>query len=328
MRYKKIEKLDVSISELAIGTWAIGGKGWGDVSDEDSVVTIREMIDQGVNLIDTAPAYGLGHSEKVVGKALQDGYRDKVLLATKLGVNTAEDGEIFINNSYERVLTECDQSLERLGVETIDIYIIHWPDPNTPIAETMRALMELKEQGKIRFTGMSNFDQAGIEEAQQYGVIDFLQLPFSMVNEDSKELLQWCDAQGIGTMTYGSLGSGILTGAIRELPDWPADDSRLTFYDYYREPKFSKIMTLLDFLDELAEKYQKTISQIALNWSTAQPYVKTAITGVRSPAEAQENAGAFAWTLASEDITQINHKLKELEISDGGAFNTSGVRLK
>ncbi|MGM0239934.1 hypothetical protein ID741_002552 [Enterococcus sp. AZ103] len=328
MRYKNIKKLDVEISELAVGTWAIGGQMWGEVNDQASVAAIREMIDQGVNLIDTAPIYADGHSEVVVGQALKDGYRENVLVATKFGVSYAPDGSVINNNTYENVLAECQQSLERLGTDMIDIYIIHWPDPNTPIAETMRALNDLKAAGKIRFSGVSNFDQAGIEAAQEFGSIDFVQLPFSMVKEDDKSLLIWCEEQGIGTMTYGSLGSGILTGAIRQKPDWSPDDVRLTFYDYYHEPKFSKIMKLVDYLDELAEKYQKPLAQIALNWSTTQPFVSTAITGVRNTEEAKENTSTFNWNLSEDDLANINEVLADLEISDGKSLSAAERKTK
>ncbi len=269
----------------------------GDVNEKDSIDAIRAMIDGGVNLVDTAPIYGNGHSEEVVGKALENGYREKVFLATKFSISNDENGAVINNGSYENAIWECEQSLKRLNTDHIDIYIMHWPDPATPVEVTMKALADLKKSGKIRFIGVSNFDRNLIEEAQKVVRIDFLQPPYSMVEESQKELLAWCETQGIGTMTYGSLGAGILTGAIRELPDWDENDFRYTFYDYFKNPKFSKIMELLKVMDKIAQVRNKPLAQIAINWSTQKSYVSTAICGVRDPQQAYENCATFDWEL-------------------------------
>ena len=295
MRYKHVGNAGIDISALAVGTWAIGGQQWGDVNEKDSIDAIRAMIDGGVNLVDTAPIYGNGHSEEVVGKALENGYREKVFLATKFSISNDENGSVINNGSYENAIWECEQSLKRLNTDHIDIYIMHWPDPATPVEVTMRALVDLKKSGKIRFIGVSNFDRNLIEEAQKVVRIDFLQPPYSMVEESQKELLAWCETQGIGTMTYGSLGAGILTGAIRELPDWEENDFRYTFYDYFKNPKFSKIMELLKVMDKIAQVRNKPLAQIAINWSTQKSYVSTAICGVRDPQQAYENCATFDW---------------------------------
>jgi aryl-alcohol dehydrogenase-like predicted oxidoreductase len=315
MRYKEVKNAGIKISALAVGSWAIGGQQWGEVDEKDSIDAIRTMIDSGVNLIDTAPIYGNGHSEEVVGKALKNGYREKVYLATKFGVrDNPAGGPILNDGSYENAVRECDTSLKRLGTDHIDIYIMHWPDPATPVEVTMEALNDLKKAGKIRYIGVSNFDRALIEKAQKVARVDFLQPPYSMVNESQKELLQWCETQGIGTMTYGSLGSGILTGAIRELPKWEPNDFRYVFYDYYREPKFSRIMELLRVLDEVAKTHGKPVAQVAINWSTQKSYVSTAICGVRNPAEARENSSAFEWKLTREEMDTIDKKLEQLAL--------------
>lgn len=320
MRFKYVKNADVEVSEMSVGTWAIGGQMWGEIDDTDSIDAIRSMIDNGCNLVDTAPIYADGHSEEVVGKALLDGYREKVLISTKFGVSYAPDGSVINNNSYDNILWECEQSLKRLQTDVIDIYIVHWPDPSISIEETMKALNYLKDQGKIRFIGMSNYDKAGIQEAQKYAQIDFVQLPYSMVKEDDKDLLTWCESEGMGIMTYGSLGSGILTGAIREKPNWSADDVRLTFYDYYHEPKFSKIQKLLLTMDELSEKYKAPLAQIAMNWSGAKSFVTTSIVGVRNVSEAVENSAAYTWSLEEQDVKLLDDKLDELGISDGKAM--------
>lgn len=315
MRYKHVGNAGIDISALAVGTWAIGGQQWGDVNEKDSIDAIRAMIDGGVNLVDTAPIYGNGHSEEVVGKALENGYREKVFLATKFSISNDENGAVINNGSYENAIWECEQSLKRLNTDHIDIYIMHWPDPATPVEVTMRALVDLKKSGKIRFIGVSNFDRNLIEEAQKVVRIDFLQPPYSMVEESQKELLAWCETQGIGTMTYGSLGAGILTGAIRELPDWDENDFRYTFYDYFKNPKFSKIMELLKVMDKIAQVRNKPLAQIAINWSTQKSYVSTAICGVRDPQQAYENCATFDWELTGEEMELIDSEIERLQMN-------------
>lgn len=315
MRYKHVGNAGIDISALAVGTWAIGGQQWGDVNEKDSIDAIRAMIDGGVNLVDTAPIYGNGHSEEVVGKALENGYREKVFLATKFSISNDENGSVINNGSYENAIWECEQSLKRLNTDHIDIYIMHWPDPATPVEVTMRALVDLKKSGKIRFIGVSNFDRNLIEEAQKVVRIDFLQPPYSMVEESQKELLAWCETQGIGTMTYGSLGAGILTGAIRELPDWEENDFRYTFYDYFKKPKFSKIMELLKVMDKIAQVRNKPLAQIAINWSTQKSYVSTAICGVRDPQQAYENCATFDWELTGEEMELIDSEIERLQMN-------------
>lgn len=315
MRYKHVGNAGIDISALAVGTWAIGGQQWGDVNEKDSIDAIRAMIDGGVNLVDTAPIYGNGHSEEVVGKALENGYREKVFLATKFSISNDENGSVINNGSYENAIWECEQSLKRLNTDHIDIYIMHWPDPATPVEVTMKALADLKKSGKIRFIGVSNFDRNLIEEAQKVVRIDFLQPPYSMVEESQKELLAWCETQGIGTMTYGSLGAGILTGAIRELPDWDENDFRYTFYDYFKNPKFSKIMELLKVMDKIAQVRNKPLAQIAINWSTQKSYVSTAICGVRDPQQAYENCATFDWELTGEEMELIDSEIERLQMN-------------
>lgn len=311
MRYKKLERAGVNISSLAAGSWAIGGEGWGDVNTEDSIAAIHKMFELGVNMIDTAPAYGSGHSEEVVGQALK-GYRDKVYVSTKFGLDPRMDWSE--NGTYDFVMEECENSLRRLSIDYIDFYFMHWPDPKTPISETMRALEVLKQQGKIKYIGVSNFSKGQIEQAEQYGKIDVIQPPYSMVNRSAEELMKWAKSKGMDTFTYGSLGAGILTGAIRKLPQFEENDYRKEFYDFYSEPKFSQVMELLKTLDDIAESHQKPVAQVAVNWSTQKEYVGTALCGVRKPEEAEENCAAFEWELTEEEINRIDQELKRLKL--------------
>lgn len=331
MRYKHFKNAGVDVSKLAVGTWAIGGARYGDITEKDSIDAIRAMIDGGVNLIDTAPAYGVGHSERVVGEAIKGLDRSKILISTKFGVNHTtlryqRDPENYVgrDNRFENCLYECEASLRRLGTDYIDFYFIHWPDLSVPIEETMAALNLLKEKGLIRYIGVSNFSKEQIQEAQKYGRIDAVQPPYSMVNEREKDLMVWCESEGIGSFTYGSLGSGILTGTIRELPDWPEDDIRLTFYDFYKEPKFSKCMELLKTMDKISEETGKPLAQIAINWSTQKDYVGTALCGVRNTKEAAENCATFDWELTDAQMKVLDDKLKELNIETKPQVSLSG----
>lgn len=319
MRYKHFKNAGVDVSALTVGTWGIAGANsagvsWGDVDTKESIAAVRRMVENGVNMVDTAPIYGEGHSEEVVGQALK-GIRDKVFLTTKFGSYINHfTGTSVRDCKYNTVEREIDESLQRLQTDYIDFYVMHWPDVNTPIEETMAAVNMLKEKGKIRFIGMSNSSKELIMEAQKYAKIDVIQPPFSMVNQAERELMEWAETQGIGTMTYGSLGAGILTGAIRECPEYDPKDMRLVFYPFFKEPTFSKIMELLKTLDAIAEEHGKPVAQVSINWSTQKSFVSTALTGVNTSAQADENCSAFDWELTEEEIARIDSEIKRLGI--------------
>lgn len=313
MRYKHFANANVDVSELAVGTWAIGGDNYGPVDREASIAAIRRMIDNGVNLVDTAPCYGNGYSEKVVGEALAGGYRDRVLLSTKMGLITSANG-YDRDSSFKNVMREVESSLYNLKTDHIDFYFIHWPDMNTPFAETMSALELLRTQGKIRFIGVSNFTTEMIEECNKYGRVDVQQPPFSMVDRQFTELMKWGAERGIDSLTYGSMGAGVLSGKYRTTPDFPEGDTRLTFYDYFREPKFSKVQELLHVMDGIAEAHGVPVAQVALNWSCQKEYVGCSLVGVRSIEHADENCAAFDWELTVEEIGALDAELDRLEL--------------
>lgn len=310
MRYKQFGATDMNVSALTVGTWAIGGANWGEVNKSDSIRAIHAMLDCGVNSIDTAPGYNFGESERVVGEALE-GRRDKVYITTKTGVYNDEKEGFVKDARKETVFRLCEESLRNLRTDYIDLMVIHWPDiqHNTPFEETMEALNTLKRQGKIRYIGVSNFEQEQIEEIRKYGQIDAFQPPYSMVNRSQEELMKWTCSNGIANMTYGSLGAGILTGAIRELPDFAPDDMRLVFYDFFKEPKFSKVMQLLKVLDEIAGKHNAPVAQVAVNWNAQKEYVHTSLCGVRNEVEAIENCSGFEWELSDEEMKQIDRAI-------------------
>ncbi len=313
MRYKKYARAGVEVSELAVGTWAIGAKNYGEYDRAEAFCAIREMLDRGVNLIDTAPCYGNGTAEKFVGELFEEVPREKVLISTKVGLAPDIHTRGYRRDgSYKNVMREVESSLMNLGTDYIDFYFIHWPDAQTPIPETMAALAELKRKGYIRYVGVSNFSKEQIQEAEEVLPIDVQQPPYSMVDRRFEDLMKWGVGEGISSMTYGSMGGGILSGKMRSIPNYDANDIRMTFYDTFREPKFSKIMELLKVMDEIAQKHQATVSEVALNWSTQQEFVATALVGVRSRKHVEENCAAFEWMLETEEVNAISSKIIEL----------------
>lgn len=318
MLYSYSERCDAKISALGVGTWSMGGTNayglsYGDVAEDTSIAAIHALVDGGVNLVDTAPVYGGDHaSERVVGEALaRDGYRDRVFLVTKFGnTNDPATGKRVIDNSYANVLAECDASLERLKTDRIDLYVMHYPDENTPMAETARALNELLEAGKISHVGLSNVSREQIEQAAKVVRVDAVQLPYSMVNREREADLAWCHEQGIMTMAYGSMGAGILSGAFRELPHFDEKDIRYTFYPYFKDPMFAQIQGLLADMDTIAEKYDRPLAHVALVWAAQKRFVTTLLVGVANVAQAEENAAAFSLTLTDDEMAFLDESIE------------------
>ncbi len=316
MRYKKLGNTGLDVSCVALGTWAIGGKNWGAVDDGGSIKAIHKMLDEGVNFIDCAPTYGMGHAEEVLGEALK-GKRDEVVLLTKCGIRWPDEAHkdfskgSIRDSSRASLMKQIDQSLMRLKTDHIDVYLIHWPDVNTPIEETVDTLNDMKKAGKIRFTGVSNFEEPLLGKIHELGGLDVLQFPYSMVNRTKEDLLKKYHDLGVGTMSYGSLGAGILTGSIRELPQFEKDDARLGFYDFFVEPKFSKVMKLLETMDKIATERNVPVAQVAVNWNVQNEFVTTSIMGVRNPKEAEENCAALKWALTAEEMNLLNKAIEE-----------------
>ena len=315
MRYKHFVNADIDVSAMSIGTWGIGGDNYGAINDEDSIAAIRAGIEHGVNLVDTAPGYGTGHSERIVGKAIEVFDRSKIFVSTKCGIGKTTlkslrgEKHAFNDATFDNLVQECNQSLLRLNTDYIDVYHIHWPDPNTPIEETMRALNFLKEQGKIRFIALSNFHEDQIEECEKYGKVDIIQPPFSMVVNRDVELMKWCKARGIDTLTYGSIGAGILTGKYREVQEFEKWDPRSYFYPYFKEPSFSKVMKVLEVMDQISADTGKPLAQIAINWTVQKDFVSTALVGVKNPKQAIQNAEALDWELTDAQMAALDEAI-------------------
>ncbi|MBC8570595.1 aldo/keto reductase [Zongyangia hominis] len=308
MRFKKLGNTDLNVSVIGAGTWAIGGDFWGPADDKNSIETLRTAIDAGVTLVDTAPAYGRGHAEKIVGEAIK-GVRDKVILATKCAIRWDDQtSPVYKDCSPEYITYGIDKSLKNLGVDTIDLMQIHWPEPvqKTPFEDTMAALMKAKDQGKIRYIGVSNFSPAQMDACRKAGEVVSIQPQFSLIYRDEQHLLEYAKAHGMGVLTYGSLGSGVLSGKYKELPKFGPGDNRANFYDFFQEPKWSKCMQLVEVLRSIAADHNVPVGQVAINWTTQNDLVTSALVGMRTPEQALQNVAAANWELSEKEIAYIN----------------------
>ena len=249
MQYQEFGKTGLRVSKLCLGTWGIGGVGWDSYSDESRMDAIKAALECGINFIDTAPAYNAGKAECYVGETLSKLKKRKdVVISTKCG-NKFVDGNYLRCGSKESILKQCDESLKNLKTDYIDIYLVHWPDPDVELEETIDAVSTLKKEGKILHAGVSNFSKEQIEEAQKYCKIEAFQPQYSLADRKDEKLIRWAYEQGLGIMSYGTLGGGILTGNYRKLRTFEQTDSRNRFYPYFKEPLFSKAMELLTIMD-------------------------------------------------------------------------------
>jgi len=314
MQMREIGTSGIEASAVGLGTWAIGGWMWGGTDEAASIAAIRASIDAGVTLIDTAPAYGLGRSEEIVGKAIA-GRRDEVVLATKCGlVWHAECGRHFFDQGgkqvhrylgAESIVHEIDASLRRLGTDHVDLYITHWQDPTTPVAETMAALEDLKRAGKIRAIGASNVGAADLEAYAVAGRLDAIQEQFSMVHRDIEAaLVPLCTRHGISILSYSSLALGLLTGKIGPERIFVGDDLRIG------DPRFSAANrgSAVAFAEEvrpLAEAHGATVAELVIAWTLSRPGITFALCGARNQDQARENARAGVLELGAVDLDRI-----------------------
>jgi aryl-alcohol dehydrogenase-like predicted oxidoreductase len=311
MEYRRLGKSELNVSVVGIGTWPIGGSFWGKSDDAEAVAAIEKAIDSGVNLIDTAPVYGNGHSERLVARAIK-GRRHQVIIATKCGLHFK--GATPINDlKPASIRQELEASLRRLGTDVIDLYQCHWPDPSTPIEETIGEMAKMKTEGKIRAIGVSNFDAALTQKAQSVAQIASNQVPYSLLNREiENELVPFCLEKDIGILAYGPIGGGILSGKYKEKPKFRKNDARTFFYNYYEEPLWSKAQALLKELEKIAKRHGRPIAQLAINWVCHQPGISSALVGARNPEQAEANAAAGDWQLSSEDLNTINKALSRI----------------
>lgn len=299
---------DIQVTPVGLGTWAIGGWMWGGTDEAQSIDTIHRAIDKGIGLVDTAPVYGFGRSEEIVGKALSDGRRDQVALATKVALNWNDDHDkVWRDASASRIEREVEDSLKRLQTDRIDIYQVHWPDPKTPMEETARALEKLYQAGKIRAIGVSNFTPSQMDELQKSVPLHSLQPPYNLFEREiEQDILPYCRENGIATITYGGLCRGFLTGKMREDTQFTGDDLRKN------DPKFQgdryrQYLNAVAELDAFArERYQKSVLALALRWLVDQPGVTTALWGARRPEQLDPVDEIDGWSLDKNAMAEID----------------------
>ncbi len=317
MRTKKLGWTDLKLTTVGLGTWAIGGSGWqyawGPQDDRDSISTIQRAIEIGINWIDTAAVYGLGHSEEVVGKAIE-GLSDKPIIATKCGRAWNKDGNLYGLLKRERILSEIESSLKKLKLDVIDLYQIHWPNPEEDIEEAWGTVADLVKEGKVRYAGVSNFNVEQLKRIQPIHPVASLQPPYSMLRRDVEdELLSYCAENDIGVIAYSPMQKGILTGKFnRERAlNLPEDDHRRRD-PLFREPKLSANLELVEELRKIAEKSGRTVAQLAIAWVLRRSEVTSAIVGARHPSQIEETAAAGDWVLSEVDIASIDALLEKL----------------
>ena len=284
MEHVDIADTGLKASRIGLGTWAIGGSSWGGTDEDAAIRTIRTAVNRGISLIDTAPAYGFGRAEEILGKALADsGLRDRVLLATKVGL-VWRDGRILRDASRQRIERDIADSLRRLRTDVIDLYQVHWPDPHTPCDETAEAMRRLYEQGKIRAIGVSNFTPADMETFRQAAPLHVAQPPYNLYERAiERDLLPYCQAHGITTLTYGALCRGLFSGRMSPETKFHEDDLRRVDpkFNAIWFPRYLKATERLDYLAQ--ERFRKRVIHLALRWLLDQPGVGVALWGARRP---------------------------------------------
>ncbi|GGA77018.1 oxidoreductase [Edaphobacter acidisoli] len=308
METKQLGNSDMRLTRIGLGTWAIGGGdtpfSWGAQDDSDSIAAIHRALDLGVNWIDTAPVYGLGHSEEIVGRALK-GTSHKPYVFTKCAMVWNEKREIA--NDMTQIRREIDESLRRLQVDAIDLYQIHWPKPDEQIEEAWGVLADLKRAGKVRWIGVSNFNVAQMERAMKIAPITSLQPPYSMINRTVEaEILPFCRKQGIGVINYSPMHSGLLTGAMTKerVAGFPQDDFRRRAKNY-QEPHLSRNLGIAEFLKGIAARHGVPVGVIAIAWTLHNPAVTAAIVGGRSAKQVEGVAPALEFKISDAEYTEI-----------------------
>ena len=329
MEYRQLGQSEVKASVITFGAWAIGGWMWGGADRKDALDAIKASFDAGVTSIDTAPAYGQGLSEEIVGEAIKGMQRDKLQIMTKFGLRwDTKQGEFFFSSQdnngkpiemhkyagKDGVIKECEDCLRRLGTDYIDLFQIHWADTTTPISETMEALVRLQEQGKIRAAGVCNYTAAQMQEAEKVISLASNQVPYSMVLRDiEKELVPYCLENKKAIIAYSPLQRGLLTGKIKPDHKFGEGDTR-EGNRFYTPEAIQKVNAFLDALRPLAESKGATLAQLVLRWTIEQPGITVALAGARNAEQASQNAKAVDVKLSGEEINSINDQINKLSL--------------
>lgn len=313
LEYINIKGTNLKSSRIGLGTWAIGGWMWGGTDERESIRTIHTALDMGINLIDTAPIYGQGRSEEIVGEALrQYGRRDNIVLATKVGIDWTA-GRIERNSSRERILKEFADSLRRLQTDYIDIYQVHWPDPVTPMEETAATLGELYKQGKIRAIGVSNFSPEQMDRFRAAAPLHTMQPPYNLFEREIEgDVLPYAQEHGVTALTYGAICRGLLSGTMRADRQFSKDDLRKTSDPKFQAPHLEEYLEAAKRLDEYArERFAKGVIHLAVRWLLDQPGVGAALWGARRPDQLAPINEVGGWKLKQSDFEAIDAILRE-----------------
>jgi myo-inositol catabolism protein IolS len=311
----------LDVSAIGFGCWEVGG-GYGDVEEAEFGHAVGRALDLGVNCFDTAEGYGMGASEQALGRALGR-RRDEAIVVSKFGMNY-RDRPNLRDSSRERVHASIDKSLKNLGTDWVDVYLVHWPDRETPFEETMQALEEVVRDGKVRHVGLSNFKLEEIEACRQAFRVDVVQYGWNMFDRRmQREILPYCQEHEIGFMAYGSLCFGLLTGTFTEDTDFGAGDWRSRqgnmgsikmFEALFGAETFPRNVRAVEELKSIAARYDKSLPQLALRWAISHPGVSTALVGCRNIAEVEDNVGAVGWSISDADLAEID-----------GIFDSHGI---
>jgi aryl-alcohol dehydrogenase-like predicted oxidoreductase len=308
----KIAGTDLQVSRIALGTWAIGGWMWGGSDDAESIRTIHAALDQGVTLIDTAPVYGFGHSEEVVGKALaQGGRRKNAVIATKVGLDW-KDGRPFRNAGKARIMKEVDDSLRRLQTEAIDLYQVHWPDSTTPMEETAEAMAALLKAGKIRAIGVSNFSSVQMDAFRAVAPLHTAQPPYNLFERElEKEVLPYCQEHAMAVLAYGPLCRGLLSGRMTAATRFTGDDLRRND-PKFQSPRFEQYLAAVKRLDQFAHKnYGKRVIHLALRWVLDRSEANIALWGARRPDQLAPLKQVMGWHIDAAGLSEIDRILSD-----------------
>jgi aryl-alcohol dehydrogenase-like predicted oxidoreductase len=317
VEFTTISGTSLHVSRVGLGTWAIGGSGWGGTDEVDAIATVRAALDLGINFIDTAPVYGFGRAEEIIRKALaESGQRDRVILATKAGLSWKGE-EIFRDSSATRIRAEIDDSLRRLRTDVIDLYQVHWPDPNTSFEETAEILAELRAEGKIRAIGVSNYTPEQMAVFRRAAPLNSDQPPYNLFEREIEaDVIPYCLREQITLIAYGALCRGLLSGAIGRQTRFSKDDIR-RIDPKFRWPRSSHYLKAVERLDLLARKrYGKRVLHLAVRWLLDQPGVGIALWGARRPEQLDSLNDVFGWSIDAETQREIDEVLAQ-EIGRG-----------
>ena len=329
MEKRQLGKSEVEVTPIVFGAWAIGGWMWGGTDDDDAMEAMKAAYDAGITSIDTAPVYGLGHSEKVVGKFIKEVRRDNVEILTKFGWNWEQkmgepkmrgswpggpEMDIYSSMKKEMIFTEVEDSLQRLGIDCIDVYQLHRPDGKTPIEEVAEAALQLQKEGKIRALGLSNCGVDLMKNVEKIMPLAANQPPYSMVyRKIEKDILPYCIENNVGTLVYSPLQRGLLTGKITSDYQFGEGDHRPN-NKFFKEPNLSRTNEFLDKIKPIAEGHEVTLAQLVINWTVRREGITAALVGARNAKQATENAGAMDFTLSDSEIETINTELDKVMI--------------